>query len=92
MCSSDLGEAVSLVCVDEEGFLKEIERLIKRSIPRETVAAFEPPPGEKAEPIVLGRRMTLGVAPASRQRRMQTSGHGRPASKPSSSRRPVRSR
>ena len=86
------GEAVSLVCVDEEGFLKEIERLIKRSIPRETVAGFEPPPGEKAEPIVLGRRMTLGVAPASRQRRMQTSGHGRPASKPSSSRRPVRSR
>ena len=86
------GEAVSLVCVDEEGFLKEIERLIKRSIPRETVAGFEPPPGEKAEPIVLGRRMTLGVAPASRQRRMQTPGHGRPASKPSSSRRPVRSR
>ena len=86
------GEAVSLVCVDEEGFLKEIERLIKRSIPRETVAGFEPPPEEKAEPIVLGRRMTLGVAPASRQRRMQTSGHGRPASKPSSSRRPVRSR
>jgi ATP-dependent RNA helicase RhlE len=54
------GEAVSLVCVDEEIFLKDIERLIKRSIPRETVPGFEPPAGEKAEPIVLGR-MTIGV-------------------------------
>ena len=54
------GEAISLVCVDEEIFLKDIERLIKRSIPRETVPGFEPPAGEKAEPIVLGR-MTIGV-------------------------------
>ncbi len=54
------GEAVSLVCLDEEIFLKDIERLIKRSIPRETVAGFEPPAGERAEPIVLGR-MTIGV-------------------------------
>ncbi len=86
------GEAVSLVCVDEEGFLKDIERLIKRSIPRAVVAGFEPPAGEKAEPIVLGRRMTLGGAPASRQRRMHTSGHGRPSNPSSPSRRPVRSR
>ena len=54
------GEAVSLVCVDENGFLADIEKLIKRSIPRETVPGFEPPAGEKAEPIVLGR-MTIGV-------------------------------
>ncbi|MDE2503141.1 MAG: DEAD/DEAH box helicase, partial [Burkholderiales bacterium] len=32
-----LGEAVSLVCLDEEIFVRDIERLIKRSIPRETV-------------------------------------------------------
>jgi len=55
-----LGEAVSLVCVDEDIFLRDIEKLIKRSIPRETVPGFEPPAGEKAEPIVLGR-MTIGV-------------------------------
>ena len=55
-----LGEAISLVCLDEEVFVKDIERLIKRSIPRETVPGFEPPMGEKAEPIVLGR-MTIGV-------------------------------
>ncbi len=54
------GEAISLVCVDEDIFVRDIEKLIKRSIPRETVAGFEPPAGEKAEPIVLGR-MTIGV-------------------------------
>ncbi len=54
------GEAISLVCVDEEIFLKDIERLIKRSIPREEVPGFAPPANEKAEPIVLGR-MTIGV-------------------------------
>jgi ATP-dependent RNA helicase RhlE len=54
------GEAISLVCLDEEVFVKDIERLIKRSIPRETVPGFEPPVGEKAEPIVLGR-MTIGI-------------------------------
>jgi ATP-dependent RNA helicase RhlE len=54
------GEAISLVCVDEEIFLKDIERLIKREIPRAQVPGFEPPAGERAEPIVLGR-MTIGV-------------------------------
>jgi ATP-dependent RNA helicase RhlE len=54
------GEAVSLVCLDEELFLRDIERLIKRSIPREPVPGFEAPAHEKAEPIVLGR-MTIGV-------------------------------
>jgi ATP-dependent RNA helicase RhlE len=54
------GEAISLVCLDEEIFVKDIERLIKRSIPRELVPGFEPAAGERAEPIVLGR-MTIGV-------------------------------
>ncbi|MDH4051423.1 MAG: DEAD/DEAH box helicase, partial [Rubrivivax sp.] len=54
------GEAISLACVDEDIFLRDIERLIKRSIPRETVPGFEPPANEKAEPIVLGR-MTIGI-------------------------------
>jgi ATP-dependent RNA helicase RhlE len=59
------GEAVSLVCLDEEAFLRDIERLIKRELPRERVAGFEAPPGEKAEAIVLGRR-TLGAPPGRR--------------------------
>ncbi|MCY4756947.1 DEAD/DEAH box helicase [Pelomonas aquatica] len=49
------GEAVSLVCVDENGFLRDIERLIKREIPKEVVPGFAPDPNERAEPIVLGR-------------------------------------
>ncbi|MEN9486251.1 MAG: hypothetical protein RJB37_4131, partial [Pseudomonadota bacterium] len=55
------GEALSLVCLDEESFLADIEKLIKRSIPRESVAGFEADPGERAEPIQIGRR-TLGGA------------------------------
>jgi ATP-dependent RNA helicase RhlE len=54
------GEAISLVCPDEELFLRDIEKLIKRQIPREAVGGFEIPAGERAEPIVLGR-MTIGV-------------------------------
>ncbi len=54
------GEAISLVCLDEEVFLKDIERLIKRSIPRDVVPGFEAPSSERAEPITLGR-MTIGV-------------------------------
>lgn len=55
------GEAVSLVCVDELGFLRDIEKLIKRNIVKEPLAGFEPDPNIKPEPIVLGRRMTLGA-------------------------------
>jgi ATP-dependent RNA helicase RhlE len=41
------GEAISLVCLDEEIFVRDIEKLIKRSIPREAVPGFEPPAGRK---------------------------------------------
>lgn len=56
------GEAVSLVCIDEEGFLADIEKLIKRSIPREAVPGFEPDPHARPEPIQLGRRVLHGAA------------------------------
>jgi ATP-dependent RNA helicase RhlE len=49
------GEALSLVCVDERDFLKSIERLLKRDIPRVVIAGFEPDPSIKAEPILIGR-------------------------------------
>ena len=38
------GEAISLVCVDERAFLRDIERLIKRSIPQEVIEGFVPDP------------------------------------------------
>jgi ATP-dependent RNA helicase RhlE len=47
------GEAVSLVCVDEHDLLKDIEKLIKRSLPREVVAGFEPDPNARPQPIQL---------------------------------------
>jgi ATP-dependent RNA helicase RhlE len=49
------GEAMSLVCVDEHKLLRDIERLIKRDIPKVIVDGFEPDPSIKAEPIQKGR-------------------------------------
>ena len=54
------GEAISLVCVDENGFLREIEKLIKREIPKEIIPGYAPDPSEKPEPIVLGRMILNG--------------------------------
>jgi len=48
------GEAVSLVCVDEHAFLRDIERLIKREIPSEVLPGFEPDPNARPEPIQTG--------------------------------------
>ncbi|MDQ7975716.1 DEAD/DEAH box helicase [Paraburkholderia sp. SARCC-3016] len=45
------GEAVSLVCVDELQLLKDIEKLIKRAVPQEVIAGFEPDPNARPEPI-----------------------------------------
>jgi ATP-dependent RNA helicase RhlE len=49
------GEAMSLVCVDELGLLRDIERLIKREVPKVKIDGFEPDPSIKAEPINRGR-------------------------------------
>lgn len=49
------GEAMSLVCVDELKLLKDIERLIKREIPKVTIEGYQPDPSIKAEPINKGR-------------------------------------
>ena len=50
------GEALSLVCVDESRLLKDIEKLLKRSLPAEVVPGFAPDPTIKAEPIEQGGR------------------------------------
>ena len=47
------GEAVSLVCVDEHDMLKDIEKLIKQTLPREVIPGFEPDPTARAQPIQL---------------------------------------
>jgi ATP-dependent RNA helicase RhlE len=47
------GEAVSLVCVDEHQMLKDIEKLIKQTLPRDVIPGFEPDPTAKPQPIQL---------------------------------------
>jgi ATP-dependent RNA helicase RhlE len=70
------GEAISLVCVDELDYLKGIERLIKRQLPKQVVAGFEPDPNARPEPIQLR-------SPESRQGRGQPRGAPKPgAGKP----------
>jgi len=45
------GIAISLVCVDELQYLKDIEKVIKRKIPQERIQGFEPDPTIKPEPV-----------------------------------------
>ncbi|MBX3653706.1 MAG: DEAD/DEAH box helicase [Ramlibacter sp.] len=63
------GEAVSLVCLDEEGFMQDIERFTKQQIPAQVVDGFGPEEGERAEPIAMGRQTIWGGAgkPPSRE-------------------------
>ncbi len=56
------GEAVSLVCLDEEGFMMDIERFTKQEIPVQMLEGFGPEPGEVAEPIAMGRQTLWGGA------------------------------
>ena len=56
------GHAVSLVCMDEEGFMMDIERFTKQEIPVQLLEGFGPDEGEKAEPIAMGRQTIWGGA------------------------------
>lgn len=54
------GQAISLVCVDEHGLLKNIERMIKRDLEKRIEPGFEPDPNAKPEPIENGRNKRGG--------------------------------
>jgi ATP-dependent RNA helicase RhlE len=54
------GEAISLVSLDEEGFMQEIEKFTRQSIEVEKVEGFGPGPDERAEPIAMGRQTLWG--------------------------------
>jgi ATP-dependent RNA helicase RhlE len=56
------GAAVNLVCMDEEGFMQDIERFTKQNIEVKVVEGFGPEPGEHAEPIAMGRQTIWGGA------------------------------
>ena len=54
------GQAVSLVCMDEEGFMHAIEQFTAQQIPVQPLEGFGPEEGEKAEPIAMGRQTLWG--------------------------------
>jgi ATP-dependent RNA helicase RhlE len=54
------GQAVNFVCLDEEGFMKDIEAFTKQNIIVEIVEGFGPDAGEKAEPLAMGRQTIWG--------------------------------
>ncbi len=56
------GAAINLVCMDEEGFMQDIERFTKQNIEVKIVEGFGPEPGEKGEPIAMGRQTIWGGA------------------------------
>ncbi|AWF42578.1 ATP-dependent RNA helicase RhlE [Proteus mirabilis] len=63
------GKAISLVCVDEHGLLADIERLLKREIPRLALEGYDPDPSIKAVP--------LHKKPKNKARNNKEGGHGR---------------
>ena len=67
------GDAISLVCVDENKLLRDIEHVLGHRIPTETIPGFEPDRNVRPEPIRLrsqgipsGARLARGFAPARR--------------------------
>jgi ATP-dependent RNA helicase RhlE len=75
-----VGDAISLVCVDELKLLAEIERLLGYRIPSETISGFEPDRTIRPEPIRLrtghvsgggGRRPNGGGRPQQRSGQFQ---------------------
>ena len=54
------GTAINLVCLDEEGFMKDIEAFTRQNIEVKVVEGFGPESGEKAEPLAMGRQTIWG--------------------------------
>jgi len=75
------GEAVSLVCVDEHEYLENIQKLIKKDIPKVWLKTFKPDPSIKAEPINQGGGRGARGGNANRN----SNSRNRPRNKPSSS-------
>ena len=73
------GVAMSLVCVDELGLLKGIERLTKRDIPKLVIEGFEPNLSIKPKPILNGRN---------KQQQVRGNSAGEKAASPGNARRP----
>ncbi len=64
------GEAISLVCVDEHIFLKDIEKLIKKDITKVVIEGFEVDKSIKAKPLSKrGQQRSSGNTSSNRPRK-----------------------
>lgn len=75
------GDAVSLVCIDEHKLLTGIERLIKRELPSQIIAGFEPDPRIKAEPIKNGRSGEPNTRPSAHNNSRKRTNNQKPTAK-----------
>jgi ATP-dependent RNA helicase RhlE len=80
------GEAISLVCHDERGNLKDIEKLIKRNIERVVVPGFEPSAMAAPRPVQPPRQPRTGQPSGKPQARKPAAKPGGPAQHRSGSR------
>jgi len=71
------GEAASLVCVDEHTLLRNIEKLIKRKIPKIIVEGFKPDPTIEPEPI-QNQRGRARPKPKNQTKSHQNSNNNKP--------------
>jgi ATP-dependent RNA helicase RhlE len=90
------GEAMSLVCVDEHKLLRDIERVIKRELPKVVIPGFEPDLSIPAEPIQNGRNQRGGPPRGNAPARQGRPGGNKPraqgaapAGKPAGARKPA---
>jgi ATP-dependent RNA helicase RhlE len=68
------GEALSLVSPEEMSYLRDIEKLIKRALPREVIAGFEE--GTTPQPLPVSGRPASTEAAAQPQPRRETASRG----------------
>ena len=68
------GAAVSLVCVDEDKLLQDIENLLKRKLDKVIIPGYEPDPRIRPEPINKGRSQQRSGAKRSNPRNSKRPG------------------
>ncbi|MHB8405811.1 MAG: DEAD/DEAH box helicase [Gammaproteobacteria bacterium] len=72
------GEAVSLVCGEERGLLKDIERLLRQDLPRATAEGFKPNPNARPEQT---EKSGHGAHAVRHAHKPQSDWHSRPGSR-----------
>ena len=78
------GSAVSLVCIDENKLLHDIERLLKKQIDVVSMPGYEPDPSIRAEPIQMRSTGTRGGGRSQGNRSGGSAGRGNSPKAPGS--------